>query len=209
MRWSLSVLLVVCLLAGPGGCGREPAHVQRDRAIRRAVASLKAQENDKALEQIDQAIAADPEAAHAHQVRGSVLFHMERYDDAVAAYQRAATLNPRSAEARLGAALALRRLDREASAAGHLTEAERLFADRLANPPDAARFSQDYIDTAMIHAKIHLALIAAIRGESEAALGQVDRIAAAHPDWEEADAWRGIIRSGAFERVVGAGGGSR
>lgn len=199
LRIHLPILLLALTLSG---CGEAPPAVQRDNALDEAVRAMGDGEHAEALKQIDAAIELDPGGAHLHQVRGSVLFHLERYPDAVAAYDQALKLNPRNAEAALGAALALRMMDREGEALARLKVAEDLFAYRLANPPDPERFSEEYLENAAIHAKLHLAVIAGLRGEKAAALGQIDRIKATHPGWAEVDAWRLIIERDAFDGLV-------
>jgi len=54
----------------------------------------------------------------------------------------------------------------------------------------------------VIDARLHLALIAALRGQSAAALGQIDRLKAAYPDWAQAERWRSVIRSGALDQLL-------
>jgi len=200
VRSCLTILLLVSVLVA---CGEAPPAVQRDKALNNAVRAMGDGDYDRALRQIDAAIKLDPAGSHLHQVRGSVLFHLKRYPDAVASYDEAVRLNTRNAEAALGAALALRLMEREGEALDRLAVAEDLFAYRLANPPDPERFSEEYLESAAIHAKLHLAVIAGLRGEKAAALGQIDRIKAAHPDWEQADAWRLIVERDAFDLLVG------
>jgi len=193
--------LMLCLVLPLAACGQSPA-VKRNQALDRALKALQRGETEAAIEHIDAAIALDREAAHLHQVKGSILFHAKRFGEAVASYDRAYQLNDRSAEAALGAGLSLAMLDKPAEAELRYQKAEQLYSHRASNPPDPEQFSQDAIDAAVIDARLHLALIAALRGQSAAALGQIDRLKAAYPDWAQAERWRSVIRSGALEQLL-------
>ena len=188
----------MCLTA----CGGDSPEVRRNAALDRALKALRLGETDRALEHIDAAIAIDQHAAHLHQIKGSILFHAERYDEALASYDQAFALNDRSAEAMLGAGLTLAKLGRDGDAEARYVQAEALYGERVSNPPDAERLSQDAIDSAMIDARLHLALIAALRGQTTAALGQIDRLETNYPQWEEATRWRRVIESGALEALL-------
>jgi tetratricopeptide (TPR) repeat protein len=192
-------MVSVLLLAA---CGQETPAVKRNAALDRALKALQLGETDEALKHIDAAIALDAHAAHLHQVKGSILFHARRFGEAVASYDQAYQLNGRSAEAALGAGLSLAMQGKDDEAAIRYDKAEELYSYRASNPPDAEQFSQDAIDSAMIDARLHLALIAALRGQTAAALGQIDRLKAAYPEWEQAERWRGVVQSGALEQLL-------
>ncbi len=198
MRLSL-VLILMCVLAG---CGGKPPGVQRNEALRAAEQALLAGDIEQALVHIDAAIAIEPSGAHLHQMKGNILFHASRYSDAVESYNKASRLEPRNAEASIGAAFALKMMNRDDEAAGRLDLAEQLFTERLANPKDSERFSKEYLENAAIHAKLHLALIAAMRGERASAVSQVDRIAGSHPGWESAAYWQHAIRNDAIDQLI-------
>ncbi len=195
------VLLLTVLLMLPA-CQRESPVIKRNEALNRAIKALSAGRSDEALRHIDAAIELDRGASHLHQIKGSILFHADRYEEALASYDQAFALNDRSAEAMLGAGLTLAKLGREGDAEARYVQAEALYGDRASNPPDAERLSQDAIDTAMIDARLHLALIAALRGQTTAALGQIDRLEKTYPQWEEASRWRRVIENGALEALL-------
>ncbi len=199
MRTLSPILLLIALLLH--ACDKPPA-VQRDQALDAAVDALKQGDHEKALTFINEAIALDAQAAHLHQVKGSILFHVGDYSKAVASYDEAYRLNDRNAEACIGAGLALKMMHRNADANARFDRAQNLFIYRLDNPPDPERFSEDHLESAAIHAKLHLALIAALRGETAAALGQIERMETTHPEWEEADTWRAIIEAEAFDQLI-------
>jgi len=199
MRRSVLLLITVLLLAA---CGQETPAVKRNAALDRALKALQLGDTEEALTHIDAAIALDAHAAHLHQVKGSILFHDRRFGEAVASYDEAYRLNERSAEAALGAGLALAMQDKDDEAAIRYDKAEELYSYRATHPPDAEQFSQDAIESAVIDARLHLALIAALRGQNAAALGQIDRLKAAYPQWERAERWRSVVRSGAFEQLL-------
>lgn len=199
MRLAVCMIAVVLALAG---CQRTPPAVERNRELNRALRALDDGDTDKALEHIDAALAIDRDAAHLHQVKGSILFQAGRYGDAILAYDRALHLNDRSAEAELGAGLSLAMLGRDRDAEQRYKRAEAIYINRASNPPSAQDVSQERIDAAVIDARLHLALIAALRGQDAAAVGQVDRLEAAYPDWEEADRWRQVIEAGELAQLL-------
>jgi len=197
----LPVLILLGMMSLSVGCGQKPT-AQRDAALDAALEALEAGDTREALKQIDAAIQLDPKAPHLHQMRGSVLYMSKQYGNAAEAYQRAFDLNKNSAEARLGSGLALMRLGRGTQSSGHLKEAERLFQYRADNPPDPERFSEEKVNTHILHAKMHLALITAARGEKADALQQVHELATEFPDWNDADAWVTVIENDRFDVLL-------
>ena len=61
-----------------------------------------------ALERVDRALAIEPSSPALHMLRGDLLLHLERFDDATAAYRAVIDVEPRSADAwaNLGRSLA-------------------------------------------------------------------------------------------------------
>jgi tetratricopeptide (TPR) repeat protein len=80
-----------------------------------------AERNDEALTEIDAALAAQPDSARLHQVRGSLLANAGRNADAKAAFEKALAIDPADANATAGLATL-------AAEAGQLGEAVELFA---------------------------------------------------------------------------------
>ncbi len=95
----------------------------------------------EALEVADRGLALDPNAADLHFVRGNACFGLNRLDEAVVAYERAFTLNPRHAQAHMNLAVVMKmkgdpaRARREAEAALALDPAFQMARDFLATLP--------------------------------------------------------------------------
>jgi len=97
---------------------------------------LAGDQHKRALQAVDAALVAHPDHAAFHDTRGHVLFRQDRRDDARKAYDKAAELDPESAEARAG-------LAKLAAKEGDLVEAVKLFdrATELAPEQSSYRYS--------------------------------------------------------------------
>ena len=76
-----------------------------EESYRIATGYMQQQQWDKALERLDDALAADPQDASAHNARGVVLTHLGDYDEAYRMFERAEELAPTDAGIRLNMAI--------------------------------------------------------------------------------------------------------
>ena len=76
-----------------------------EESYRIATGYMQQQQWDKALERLDDALAADPQDASAHNARGVVLTHLGDYDEAYRMFERAEELAPTDAGIRLNLAI--------------------------------------------------------------------------------------------------------
>jgi len=76
-----------------------------EESYRIATGYMQQQQWDKALERLDDALAADPQDASAHNARGVVLTHLGDYDEAYRMFERAEKLAPTDAGIRLNMAI--------------------------------------------------------------------------------------------------------
>lgn len=75
-----------------------------DPLLERSRQHLEAEEPEAALAAADEALAIAPRSAEAHVLRGAALFALGRGEEALAAYERAVSLDRRNLDALLGAA---------------------------------------------------------------------------------------------------------
>jgi Flp pilus assembly protein TadD len=102
------------------------------RAIMAATELASAGRLDEALESLDQALALDPDVAHAQFLRGTFLGQEGRFGEAAAALERAVALSPRHVGARFKLALAYTQLGQDG-------QAEATLRQVLADEPTNAR----------------------------------------------------------------------
>jgi tetratricopeptide (TPR) repeat protein len=93
--------------------GLDLAAAEHDELLRAWVDEVVSEgASETALRRIDAILAAQPERASAHEIRGSLLAQLGRNDEALASYERATQLDPQHAPAWAGlATLAARRND--------------------------------------------------------------------------------------------------
>ena len=84
--------------------------------LTRALEQMRAKEYDKALEDLDRALELNPKYPDLHNFRGIVLCEQERFDEALAAFQRSAELSPSHLVPRLNLAFAYLRAGRRREA---------------------------------------------------------------------------------------------
>jgi tetratricopeptide (TPR) repeat protein len=75
---------------GPVGFIADPAGAEKHYTV--AVAYMKQEAYDRALEKLEKALVADPEMGHAHNARAVVMAHKGRLDEAYAGLERANVL---------------------------------------------------------------------------------------------------------------------
>jgi len=95
---------------------------------RAALKLLKAEQYEKALDEIDEAIALGPKYGDLHNFRGIALCELGRVDEGIAAFRRTVTLNPDYAIAKLNLAFAHLR-------AGQFKDAEHVLEAVLLQDP--------------------------------------------------------------------------
>ena len=95
---------------------------------RTALALLKSEQYEKALIELDQAIALNTNYGDLHNFRGVALCELGRVDDGIGAFRRAVALNPGHQVAKLNLAFALLR-------AGQFKDAEHVLEEVLASDP--------------------------------------------------------------------------
>ena len=95
---------------------------------RAALALLKSEQHDKALVELDAAIALGSTYGDLHNFRGVALCELGRIEDGIAAFRRAVSLNPEHQVAKLNLAFALLR-------AGKFKDAERVLEEVIASDP--------------------------------------------------------------------------
>jgi tetratricopeptide (TPR) repeat protein len=95
---------------------------------RSALALLKSEQYEKALVELDQAIALGPAYGDLHNFRGVALCELSRLDEGITAFRRAVGLNAEHQVAKLNLAFALLR-------AGQFKDAEHVLEEVLASDP--------------------------------------------------------------------------
>ena len=95
---------------------------------RAALSLLKSEHYEKALVELDEAIALGPKYGDLHNFRGVALCELGRVDDGIAAFRRAVALNPDHAVAKLNLAFAHLR-------AGQFKDAEHVLEEVLEQDP--------------------------------------------------------------------------
>ena len=201
VRRSSSLLLLALMLAplaagvgGMGGCKHQDPERTYRQLLSDARHRMDAGDFDAALDTVEQAIDLRPSDLTGHLARGNVLFYAGRYADAVAAYERATDLDPRSAEAEFGAGLAFDRLDRSDEASTRLQRAFELYGERI----NAAGAGEDIDEDDLISAKLHRSVILSLRGHRELAVAGIEILAAEHPDWRGEGFWMGLVKAERF-----------
>lgn len=114
-RWASSLALVGAALLGGSGCGPNAASVKKQKEQAHFHYELsygyyfdeRAPNGDLALQEILQSLALDETNTESHVLAGLIFMGRQRYVDAIAHYQRALELDPKSHTARnnLGATL--------------------------------------------------------------------------------------------------------
>jgi Tfp pilus assembly protein PilF len=120
------------LEAGEGEAARENFHQAfrslpqlAQECVDKAAEWLRGDEPERALAELDRALASNPRYPDLHNLRGLVLCELESFDEAFAAFRRAAALCPDHHVPPLNLAFALLR-------AGHTAEAEEQLTAILA-----------------------------------------------------------------------------
>jgi hypothetical protein len=84
--------------------------------------------------------------------------------------------------------------------AGRQAEATRLWEQRLeelrATPVD------DHRDSDLRRARLHMALLNALRGNASAAISQLEMLGAQHPDYPLTGYWQQLIRDGGLRNAL-------
>jgi tetratricopeptide (TPR) repeat protein len=101
----------------------EAGHDESSVRLSRGAAYINLRELDKALMDLDQVLASEPENERAHYYRGIVLLNMEDFEKAADDFGETIRKNPGRTPAFLGRGLALAELGREEEAAGYFKTA--------------------------------------------------------------------------------------
>jgi tetratricopeptide (TPR) repeat protein len=88
-------------------------HDEVPTRLSRAAASINTQEFDKALVDLEEVLAREPDNERAHYYRGIVLLNLEDFEKAAGDFDRTIAKNPQRAPAFLGRGLALSELGKE------------------------------------------------------------------------------------------------
>ena len=126
----MALLCASCLLAQPVSADEAEAH------YRLAVTLRDQGRYDDALEEINAAVDERPSYAPWHVTRGSILRHLEKYDAALRAFDRAIALAPKNGRAYgLAGAVCLRKNEPQ-KAVGYLRKAVELEPDEHERRPN-------------------------------------------------------------------------
>jgi len=179
-----AIALVACALVA--GCGEHQRSKDRDDHLADARQAAREKKWDEALAALGRAAGTGSDA-EVERARGNVLWIAGRSDEAAAAFGVARKLDPQDVDAAIGAGLALADADKANLADAHFAEAIRLLDDQIKSADDPA-------STKVLEAKLKRAVVTALRGFPEAAVQQLDMIAAKHPGWTGRDFYADAIR---------------
>ena len=143
-----------------------------------------------AVDHLSAAVKFQPNYLEAHLAYGDALRRVRKYGLALPQYEEAATINPRSAPARLGYAVTLVALGRSRDARDWLANAVMLYPDRLEYKSALARLLAAAPDDSVRDPKQALAIIDGdLRGQNTTEIGETIAMA--------------LANLGAFDQAVG------
>ena len=181
------------LIAAVGGCGSstdagdatapEARLAEAQRVLHQVGAA-------SALVMINDIVQDHPDFVDAHLFKARLHHELEKFDEALAAAERAVKLNPESGSAHLDRAIYLRELDREEEALEAL-DRTRECAMKLI---EANAFDVD--------AKLDLVMVAHLRGNTRSALDQINLIVADRPHSNKAEALKRFLEGKVVEAAV-------
>ena len=126
------VLLLATFILGPGWYHASPALAKEALCEKNASALAREGKMEQGIEAIRQCITKDPSRAKAHVILGYLLLDTSDVQSAMASFDRALELRPRSSAAKTGKGIILSR-------SGNLKEAEILLKDALKLNPNPTR----------------------------------------------------------------------
>lgn len=197
-RWLLWLLALG--LTGLWGCRPGPSADQRqEQLLREAGEALARGEFDVAIQRVDAVLASTAPTPRVYRVQGNIYWFARRYDAAAAAFERACMLDQASAypdpASRLGAGVALQREGQPTRADRFLQEADELYGRILVSPPGETELRRR---RQAREARLHRAVIAALRGHRASAISQIERLRELEPDWDGAAYWIDLIEGEAL-----------
>ncbi|MAE63780.1 MAG: hypothetical protein CMJ18_05865 [Phycisphaeraceae bacterium] len=162
--------LLVLALAGCGGADRtESESDDRDTRLAEVQQVLREGGPEPALVLVEKVGRLFGEDGETLALKGHILHRLEKFEQAVATFDASLKIEP-TGELHLDRAISLTALQRHEEAEAALAAAEAMFTERLEGR------SYDVV------LKLHMAMIAHLRGNDQSALDQINLIIAEHPD---------------------------